>query len=100
MGLLDYPKIVKKPMDLSTVEKNFKQKKYQQIADFAGDMRLIWSNCMLYNVEGSEYYVLAEKLSRSFEKKLKTVPAAAGLGAAIKQPTFTEPCGFAWGCNK
>ena len=58
------------------------------------DMRLIWSNCMLYNVEGSDFYILADKLSKQFEKKFKAVPDAATAGAPVRQPTFKEKMDF------
>lgn len=35
LGLYDYPQIIKKPMDLGTVKKNLKAKKYKNVADAA-----------------------------------------------------------------
>jgi hypothetical protein len=35
LGLYDYPQIIKKPMDLGTVKKNLKAKKYTNVADAA-----------------------------------------------------------------
>jgi hypothetical protein len=54
MGLLDYPEIIKKPMDLGTVKKKLEAGAYETIEDVAKDVRLVWANCMLYNSSGSE----------------------------------------------
>ena len=48
-----YPQIVKKPMDLHTLEENTRQLKYKKIEDFLADLDLIWSNCKLFNVINS-----------------------------------------------
>jgi len=92
LNLFDYPKVVKKPCDLGQVERNFK--KYKSPKDFATEMRLIWSNCMLYNVEGSDFYSLADKLSKQFEKKFKVVPNSGDAGTLVRQPTFKEKMDF------
>ena len=64
LGLRDYPKVIKKPMDLATVKLNIKG--YRTMNDCADDIQLIWSNCKKYNGEGSEYYSLADRFSTLF----------------------------------
>lgn len=59
LGLVDYPDIVKQPMDLGTVKVNLEQGKYETAEDAAADIRLIWTNCMLYNSSGSEVFTLS-----------------------------------------
>jgi hypothetical protein len=54
LGLLDYPEVVKKPMDLGTVKNKLETAQYQTVEEVAADIRLVWSNCMLYNRDGSE----------------------------------------------
>ena len=54
LGLDDYPLIVTKPMDLGTVKKKIENDEYNTVEDIAADIRLVWSNCMLYNRDGSE----------------------------------------------
>ena len=53
LGLTDYPQIIKKPMDLSTVLKKIKQDKYSTIEEVIDDIVLIWDNCRTYNQSGS-----------------------------------------------
>ena len=58
LKLLDYPIIIKKPMDLSTVEKKLKKREYDTVKSFYEDLSLIWENCKTYNVEGSVIYYI------------------------------------------
>ena len=59
LGLTDYPKIVKKPMDLSTVYENLKDGIYKAPRECLDDIQLVWDNCKLYNVEFSKIYKIA-----------------------------------------
>jgi hypothetical protein len=68
LGLVDYPDIVKNPMDLGTVKEKVEASGYKSVEDVANDIRLVWSNCMLYNRDGSEYYHLADTFARAFEE--------------------------------
>jgi bromodomain-containing factor 1 len=49
LGLWDYPKIIREPMDLSEVERKLVENRYQNRLDFAKDIRLVWKNAMAYN---------------------------------------------------
>ena len=46
---------------------------YRSASEFAADVRLIWSNCKLYNQEGSEFYLVADNFSKLFEENFKDV---------------------------
>lgn len=41
--------VIKRPMDLATLQKRVKQQTYRTKKAFADDLDLIWSNCLLYN---------------------------------------------------
>lgn len=49
LNLMDYPEIIKEPMDLSTVAVNLHKGHYLDASEFLRDMRLIWSNSLTYN---------------------------------------------------
>lgn len=53
LGLMDYPEIIKKPMDLKTLEENLITGKYNSILAALEDLNLIWKNCQDYNHEDS-----------------------------------------------
>ena len=56
LNLYDYTTVIKKPMDLDTVTKNFKAGKYRGFQKCMKDVDLIWTNCMTYNREDSGIY--------------------------------------------
>ena len=68
LGLDDYPQIIAKPMDLGTVKQKIERQGYMSVEQCADDIRLIWSNCKRYNGEGSDFYNLADRLSKQFEE--------------------------------
>ncbi|WRT67212.1 uncharacterized protein IL334_004178 [Kwoniella shivajii] len=45
----DYYEVIKKPMDLTTILRNVKSRKYKNKGEFAADITLIWTNCYEYN---------------------------------------------------
>ena len=62
LGLIDYPKIVKKPMNLNKILKNLKKNNYSTPKNCLNDIQLVWDNCKLYNVEESDIYKVAVSL--------------------------------------
>jgi hypothetical protein len=52
-GLTDYPLLIKKPMDLGTVQNKLNEGEYLYVEDMIDDIQLIWDNCKTYNVAGS-----------------------------------------------
>ena len=83
MGLLDYPQIVKNPMDLGTVKENLMGAKYGTYEDVFSDIQLIWDNCKLYNMMGSEIYKVCEKMEKTAKRQVQKFRAAHGLPAPI-----------------
>lgn len=58
-SLAHAPIVIKRPMDLSTILRNAKARKYKNKAEFAADLDLIWTNCFEYNSqEVSPAYIL------------------------------------------
>lgn len=49
MGLLDYPSIIQKPIDLGTIKAKLTGNCYSTVEDCLNDIQLIWDNCKLYN---------------------------------------------------
>jgi len=100
LGLFDYPQVIKKPMDLGLVKKNMNEGKYKSIHEAANDVRLIWKNCMTYNADGSDFYLLAENMSKKFETKFaallkdQNVPQG-GDSTELEEPTIEEKRAFA-----
>lgn len=67
----DYPLLVKRPMDLDTILKRLRDGYYaDRIKDYVSDVRLVFTNAVLYNEPTSHIYYLAVQCSNLFEKKL------------------------------
>lgn len=78
-------------MDLGLVRRNIDENRYKSVFDAAEDVRLIWKNCMTYNPPGTEFYNLAERLSKKFEEKYSKLAASmnGGTPAASKTASAT-----------
>ena len=58
LNLLDYPVLIKYPMDLSTVMDKLNEEKYELIEECLDDIQMIWDNCKSYNQKGCVIYLL------------------------------------------
>ncbi|AFM98853.1 hypothetical protein EHEL_081530 [Encephalitozoon hellem ATCC 50504] len=77
----NYYEIIKKPMDLSIVQK--KIGKYKSFEEFKADLDLIWDNCLKFN--HSKYYrdcaLKMKDVVSAFE--IEVVPVSMDMGFAI-----------------
>ncbi|CAM8941363.1 unnamed protein product [Rhodiola kirilowii] len=69
LGLHDYSRIIKNPMDLGTVKARLIKYWYKSPMEFAEDVRLTFHNAMLYNPKGHDVHIMAETLLKIFENK-------------------------------
>ena len=99
LQLPQYPKMIKHPMDLGTVETKLVGGSYKTARDWADDVRLVWSNACTFNTEGSDVFELATQLSNDFEGRLDGLPMSASLresggggGRAGLQPEEWSAC--------
>ncbi|KAI0265472.1 Bromodomain-containing protein [Russula aff. rugulosa BPL654] len=74
LGIPDYPKIVKKPTDLSTMRSKLESGAYHTAEKFRDDFKLIISNCNLYNPPGTLVHQAGVELKKLFEEKWKGLP--------------------------
>ena len=91
MGLTDYPLIVRRPMDLGTIKQRLEHEEYNSMEEAAADIRLVWTNCMSYNQDGSEFYFLADTFARKFEEIYATMRRTNdGVADSERVPTMDE----------
>mmetsp|Transcript_11241 Transcript_11241/g.17374 ORF Transcript_11241/g.17374 Transcript_11241/m.17374 type:complete len:275 (+) Transcript_11241:190-1014(+) len=83
LELYDYPKIIKKMMDLGTVKRKLERGVYKTAYECAQDIRLVWNNCMTYNMEGSDFWLLAKSFSRRFEDRYKKISNEVDTGEEL-----------------
>ncbi|KAH0576811.1 Bromodomain-containing protein [Spironucleus salmonicida] len=75
LGIPDYPIIVQKPMDYSTLYKNLTAKIYQTLSSFILDASLIFANCKKYNgdAENGWYQNISDQAEAGFTVALSKI---------------------------
>ncbi len=68
LGLTDYLSVIKRPMDLGTISAKLTIDEYSSMAVFFEDIYLVWSNCMVYNADGSDVYKMAVAMKNETDK--------------------------------
>lgn len=88
----DYYEEVKEPKDLGTILKNLTDNKYETSEKLIADIKLVWSNCMNYNKEGSALYIQAVVMKKLFDFLVeKENVFAQKMTEAIVLEMATEP---------
>ncbi|XP_060724657.1 nucleosome-remodeling factor subunit BPTF-like isoform X2 [Tachysurus vachellii] len=72
----DYYRVIKEPMDLSTMEERLVNRHYSKLTEYVADMTRIFDNCRYYNSSDSPFYQCAEVLETFFVQKLKVFKAS------------------------
>ncbi|KAB8239411.1 putative transcription regulator BDF1 [Aspergillus alliaceus] len=69
LNIPTYHSIIKKPMDLSTVQTKLKTGQYENAKEFELDIRLIFKNCFKFNIPGDPTYLAGQKFEELFNSK-------------------------------
>ncbi|ORZ34966.1 Bromodomain-containing protein, partial [Catenaria anguillulae PL171] len=64
--LMDYPKTISRPMDLSLIEGKLVGHKYSSAKDVRADMELIVKNCKQFFGDKHKYTSMVNKMATSF----------------------------------
>ncbi|KAI3768868.1 hypothetical protein L2E82_19704 [Cichorium intybus] len=82
----DYFKVIKKPMDLGTIKEKLGSGNYSSPSQFAGDVRLTFSNAMTYNPPGNDVHIMADILSKFFELRWKPIEKKLPVNGSQQPP--------------
>jgi len=74
LGLPDYHKLIKQPMDLATVKRRLDNNYYWCGKECINDINLMFTNCYMYNKPGEDVTVMANSLEKFFLAKIKMMP--------------------------
>jgi len=64
----DYFDVIKSPKDFSMIKSKLANNVYSNFNEFKGEMELVFSNCITYNGENSDYGVIAKNIRDEFNK--------------------------------
>ncbi|KAF9649088.1 Bromodomain-containing protein [Thelephora ganbajun] len=84
LGIPSYPKIIKEPMDLSTMRKKLDSHEYPNAQAFFADFKLMIRNCFHFNPPGTPVNMAGIELQRIFDDKWKNLPQSK------PQPTYDD----------
>ncbi|KAK6917271.1 Bromodomain [Dillenia turbinata] len=80
LNIPDYFSIISHPMDLGTIKSKLEKSIYIDHEEFAADVRLTFSNAMLYNPPANNVHLMAKELSDLFEDNWKSMEAKRKCG--------------------
>ncbi|KAH9386402.1 histone acetyltransferase [Nematocida major] len=67
----DYYTVIKRPMDLQTIQRKIETEQYKTFDEMDADIQLIISNCYTYNPPGSQYSKCAKSLNEFYQDKVQ-----------------------------
>lgn len=77
LNIPQYPDIIRKPMDLGTMERKLKTNEYKSVDHFVADFELMVANCLTFNGPQHVVSVAAQNLRAYFMKQMETVPTGS-----------------------
>merc|ERR1719367_1679433 len=80
LELDDYYDIVKQPMDFGTIHKRLNESYYDSVENVVSDIRLVFSNCHLYNDAEDEVVAMAYEVERFFETHFEKIKSKKSFG--------------------
>ncbi|PGG97525.1 bromodomain-containing factor 1 [Blastomyces parvus] len=69
LNIPTYHSIIKKPMDLQTVQTRLQTGQYENAKEMEADVRLIFKNCYKFNIPGDPTYNAGKALEQVFDNK-------------------------------
>lgn len=66
-------------MDLQTIKQKLASNSYDSVDACFADVQLIWDNCKLYNMAGSDIYRICERMERAARRELNKYRQQQGM---------------------
>ncbi|POI24064.1 hypothetical protein CIB84_012188 [Bambusicola thoracicus] len=74
LGLPDYHKIIKQPMDMGTIKRRLENNYYWGAAECMQDFNTMFTNCYIYNKPTDDIVLMAQTLEKIFLQKVAQMP--------------------------
>ncbi|CRG92262.1 hypothetical protein PISL3812_09319 [Talaromyces islandicus] len=69
LNIPTYHSVIKKPMDLSTIQTKLNAGQYENAKEMEADVQLMFKNCFKFNIPGDPIYQCGQKLQEVFNAK-------------------------------
>jgi len=89
LGLVDYHQVITRPMDLGSVKRRLHAVAYESRQKVAEDIRLVFTNAMLYNPPLNPVHKAAEELLALFEQSFKGLQDSTGHNDQVNLEQWT-----------
>uniref|UniRef100_A0A915ITV9 Bromo domain-containing protein n=1 Tax=Romanomermis culicivorax TaxID=13658 RepID=A0A915ITV9_ROMCU len=90
LNLPDYHVMIKKPMDLGTIEKRLKNCYYYSAQNCMQDFNTMFTNCYTYNPPNSDIVEMAQALEKIFLEKMALCPTEVHRQAFLRKLTVWD----------
>ncbi|XP_064227282.1 bromodomain-containing protein 2-like [Aotus nancymaae] len=74
LGLPDYHKIIKQPMDMGTIKRRLENNYYWTVSECMEDFNSMFTNCYIYNNPTDDIVLMAQVLEKIFLQKVASMP--------------------------
>uniref|UniRef100_A0A2K6T8Z8 Bromodomain-containing protein 2 n=1 Tax=Saimiri boliviensis boliviensis TaxID=39432 RepID=A0A2K6T8Z8_SAIBB len=74
LGLQDYHKIIKQPMDMGTIKRRLENNYYWTASECIQDFNSMFTNCYIYNKPTDDIVLMAQMLEKIFLQKVASMP--------------------------
>ncbi|NXF56448.1 BRD2 protein, partial [Oceanites oceanicus] len=74
LGLPDYHKIIKQPMDMGTIKRRLENNYYWGAPECMQDFNTMFTNCYIYNKPTDDIVLMAQTLEKIFLQKVAQMP--------------------------
>ncbi|XP_054033281.1 bromodomain-containing protein 2 isoform X2 [Dryobates pubescens] len=74
LGLPDYHKIIKQPMDMGTIKRRLENNYYWGAPECMHDFNTMFTNCYIYNKPTDDIVLMAQTLEKIFLQKVAQMP--------------------------
>ena len=99
LNIPHYHNVIKKPMDLSTIDKKLTAGQYENAREFEADVGLMFNNCYKFNPDGNAVHRLGKDFEEIFTEKWAekkqyledhTVPSGPQTPGTSPEPQYDE----------
>lgn len=90
MEIPQYPKIIKKPMDLSTIRRKLADGEYTTPDKFREDFKLMVRNCLTFNPPKNPVHESGKELDRVFDEKWLHLPPLHSQDPSDEEDDYDE----------